>query len=131
MENNIINPFKNKTNWAKKAENRLKKNNIEIKENSKNISINKNKKEKVKRVAKSFKVYFGPITRNFDKRVNKLQVYFDDLDYDKNYVDSGKYIMFLMQFAEKFKIYELYKNVDHQGNLDLKLDEIKKFIEKL
>ena len=131
MSDDIINPFKEKTNWAKKAQNRLKKIEGDNGEKKEVKTETKKEKKKINRVAKSFKIYPGEISRVFDKRVNKLQVHFDDLDMPKNYVDSGKYLMFLMQFAEKFKIYELYKEVDVDGNLNLELDEVKEFIKKL
>ncbi|MCA9459604.1 MAG: hypothetical protein KC550_03580 [Nanoarchaeota archaeon] len=172
MDEKIINPFaqNKKTNWAKKAQNRLSEsrikdvqnsefetkenknnskddnnnNNTEVKEEIKNKTsikienkkLNVNKKQckktkniNVERVAKSFKIYPGKISRDFDKRVNKLQVHFDDLDFNKNYVDSGKYMMFLMSFAEKFDLYELYKEVENDGEISLTLNEVKKFFE--
>lgn len=133
----IVNPFAQakKTNWAKKTQERLKtkvENDVSSKnigETEKNISKNlkaSKKNSSVERVAKSFKIYPGKISRDFDKRVNKLQVHFDDMDFDKNYVDAGKYMMFLMSFAEKFKIYDLYKEVDSSGSFDVSLDEVKK-----
>ncbi|MCA9497460.1 MAG: hypothetical protein KC589_11055 [Nanoarchaeota archaeon] len=146
MDEKIVNPFtqNKKVDWAKKAQNRLseskndetgKKEDINKKIADKknqnldlNIEKNSKKSNTVERVAKSFKIYPGKISRDFDKRVNKLQVYFDDLDYDKNYVDSGKYMMFLMSFAEKFDLYELYKEVDLDGELNLSLEEVKEFL---
>lgn len=112
-----INPFnelKKPINWAQKANDKIKLNNI--------------KKEKNTRVAKSFKVYPGELIRNFDKRINKLQVYFDDKDYQKNYVDSGKYIMFLMALSEKFKLYELYQETNKIGQIDINNEDFKNFI---
>ncbi len=121
MENTIENPFKNRTNWANKTREKLKKRNNEIINDGSNLKP----KSKTNRIAKSFKIYPGNISRTFDKRVNKLQVHFDDLDYEKNYVDSGKYIMFLMQFAEKFRIFELYKEVNEDGELDIESKKVK------
>ena len=113
----IRNPFKEgRTNWSKLTEERI---NQPQKQNNNTTQI---------RIAKSFKVYKGEITRNFDKRVNKLQVHFDDLDYDKNYVDSGKYIMFLMAFAEKYKLYELYTQTNENGEIEIEEEKIKKFM---
>jgi arginyl-tRNA synthetase len=116
MKETIINPFKQakKTDWAKKAQDRL----VKAKEKKEKIKPIK-KNSKIKRVAKSFKVYPGNLTRDFDKRINKMQVTFDDLDYDKDYVDSGKYLMFIMAFAEKYRLYELYTQVDENGNFEL------------
>lgn len=127
-----INPFndlKKPINWAQKANDKISnsnnlKNNFYIKKNSE--SENKTKL----RVAKSFKVFPGNIIRNYDKRINKLQVFFDDKNYDKNYVDSGKYLMFLMGLAEKFELFELYEEVDENGNLNLDLKKFKEFINK-
>lgn len=113
MNEEIINPFKQqKTNWAQKSKERL-------------IQPKKAKKQNTQtRVAKSFKIYKGTMTRTFDKRVNKMQVHFDDLDYSKNHIDSGKYIMFLMAFAEKYKLYNLYKEVDGNGNIEVPKQDI-------
>lgn len=128
-----VNPFNNmkKTNWAKKAQDRLNtENQREVKEEKKerkNSKVTKIKnKSRIERVAKSFKVYPGKIPRDFDKRVNKLQVHFDDLDMDKDYVDSGKYIMFLMSLAEKYKLYELYTNVSENGDVIVDGEKLKK-----
>ena len=120
----IRNPFKDKkTNWAELANKRVDNQN-----DKKPISpITNHQSESLVRVAKSFKVYKGKLTRDFDKRVNKLQVHFDDLDYDKNYVDSGKYIMFLMAIAEKYKLYDLYKEVNGEGDIEIKENELKEF----
>lgn len=139
MNDEIVNPFKEKTNWVKKANERVKPNNnvkldnfIEKNNSNKNqIKINSKKNNiKVQRVAKSFKIFPGDIPRKFDKRINKLQVYFDDLDYKKDYVDSGKYIMFLMELAEKYELYKLYSEikVGDELNIDKKilLDLLKK-----
>lgn len=130
MSNEIINPFKQvkKTDWAKKAQERFKENKTEIKTivQTKTSSKKKEVKKSIKRVAKSFKVYPGDISKIFDKRVNKLQVHFDDLDYDKDFVDSGKYIMFLMSLAEKYKLYELYDTVDEKGNLNIDMKKLEK-----
>ena len=123
---NMSNPFKEikRTNWAKKTQDKLIKNennNVNnsndnftktIKSKIKKEPISSTSNIKIKRVAKSFKIFPGKVVRDFDKRINKLQVHFDDLDFDKTYIDSGKYLMFLMSFAEKYGIYELYKNVD-------------------
>lgn len=121
-----INPFndlKKPINWAQKANQKINENNESQKKPTK---IN----NKVNRVAKSFKVYPGEIIRNFDKRVNKLQVHFDDLDYDKNYVDSGKYLMFLMKLSEEFELFELYDEVNIEGNFNLDKKKFLEFIEK-
>ena len=119
MAQNMRNPFENqvKTDWTKKVEKKLD-------------PIQKETKPK-ERVAKSFKIYKGEIARSFDKRVNKMQVHFDDKDYQKNYVDSGKYIMFLMAFAEKYRLYELYSEVSENGKFDIGDKELKEFIKKL
>ena len=122
----IHNPFKQskKLDWAKKAQEKHK----EI--ITKTTPIKKN--IKIERIAKSFKVYkSGDIIKNFDKRVNKLQVVFDDLDMPKDYVDSGKYLMFLMQFAEKYNIYELYSEVNTNGEFTIDSKKLKEFITKL
>ncbi len=122
--NNIRDPFKQTTNWAKKAEERL------IEKPTTPTPIKESNYEKpIERVAKSFKIYPGDISRDFDKRVNKLQVHFDDLDYEKNYVDSGKYMMFLMSFAEKYGIYELYTEIDTKGEFELDENKVKEFLE--
>lgn len=134
--NEIINPFNQikKTNWAKKAEERLTNSKDESRSSKSNIVEKpieiKNKSKNIERVAKSFKIYQGEIPRAFDKRVNKMQVYFDDLDKPKEYVDSGKYIMFLMSFAEKFGLHELYREVSEKGELDLSKREVKEFFSK-
>jgi isocitrate/isopropylmalate dehydrogenase len=118
----IRDPFKKTTNWAKKAEERLTSEKIE----KKTVPKNKARENKpIERVAKSFKIYPGKISRNFDKRVNKLQVHYDDLDYDKNYVDAGKYMMFLMSFAEKYNLHELYSEVDKEGKFELDSKKVK------
>lgn len=123
MKENIVNPFEQtkKINWAKKAKEKINK-----QENLPKNTI----KNKVTRIAKSFKIFPGEISRNFDKRVNKMQVKFDDLNYQKNHVDSGKYIMFLMAFAEKFELYELYEEVNSKGELKITEEEIKKILLK-
>lgn len=90
----------------------------------KNIELKKNENGTPIRIAKSFKIYPGQISRDFDKRVNKLQVKFDDLEYEKNFVDSGKYMMFLMSFAEKFDLHELYKTTNHLGDFEINKQEI-------
>lgn len=129
----IINPFKQakKTDWAKKAEQRLTKSKEETKISNKILEkkpqITQNKSKNITRTAKSFKIYTGEISRTFDKRVNKMQVYFDDKNMPKDFVDSGKYIMFLMSFAEKFKLYELYREVGEKGELDLSEKEVLEF----
>ena len=142
MTDEIINPFKNKkTDWVKLSQRRFedKKEYVEI-ENKKqndntkksgNVSkpskpVLKESKKEIKRVAKSFKIYPGEISRNFDKRVNKMQVKFDDLGFDKNYVDSGKYMMFLMSLSEKYNLHELYSEVDEKGNINIDEKELKK-----
>ncbi|MEC8220814.1 MAG: hypothetical protein VX028_01975 [Nanoarchaeota archaeon] len=127
MTNNIRDPFKKTTNWAKKAEQRSE-NNHEVHNTSKFVI--KTRSSSVERVAKSFKIYPGKISRNFDKRVNKLQVHFDDLDYEKNYVDAGKYMMFLMSFAEKYSLYELYSETDKEGNFELDDSKVKEFLKE-
>lgn len=131
----IINPFKEvKKDWAKKSQERIISAKIDNKEEKiENISASvkekpaseKNNKAKI-RVAKSFKIYPGKLSRDFDKRVNKLQVKFDDLGFDKNYVDSGKYMMFLMALAEKYELYDLYSEVDENGEFFINKDEIAK-----
>jgi hypothetical protein len=125
----IINPFNQvkKTNWAKKAEERL------VNTESKKVNLNKTdiNKKQIKRIAKSFKIYPGKISRDFDKRVNKLQVQFDELDYEKDYVDSGKYIMFLMSFAERYSLYDLYQKTDEEGNFEIDKEKLKEFAKKL
>lgn len=130
----IINPFQQakKTDWAKKAQQRLVKSR-EVKEESKPVkqSLPEKKKKKVERVAKSFKIFPGKISRDFDKRVNKMQVHFDDLDYEKNYVDSGKYMMFLMAFAEKYELYDLYTEVSADCEFELDENRLKEFLEKI
>lgn len=120
MTENIINPFKQtkKVDWTKKNVQRLQKANEEVKE------IKQISSEKIKRMPKSFKIYPGNISREFDKRINKMQVKFDDLEYEKDYVDSGKYIMFLMSFAEKYELFELYSPVDKDGNFTLDKQKI-------
>lgn len=123
----VINPFNQvkKTNWAKKAEERL----VSKKDEKSNLPVNKNNSQnkQIRRVAKSFKIYPGKISRDFDKRVNKLQVHFDELDYEKDYVDSGKYIMFLMAFAEKYSLYDLYSKVEENGNFTVDDNKLKEF----
>ncbi len=123
MEQKIRDPFKQTTNWAKKAEQRTKS---EAQEDIK--AKNQVKKKPQERVAKSFKIFPGKISRDFDKRVNKLQVHFDDLDYEKNYVDAGKYMMFLMSFAEKYSLYELYSETDKDGTFELEDKQVKEFL---
>lgn len=123
MEQKIRDPFKQTTNWAKKAEQRTKS---EAQEDIK--AKNKVKEKPQERVAKSFKIFPGKISRDFDKRVNKLQVHFDDLDYEKNYVDAGKYMMFLMSFAEKYSLYELYSETDKDGTFELEDKQVKEFL---
>lgn len=132
-----INPFndlKKPVNWAQKANSRINENSNQKTEENKKISNNensKNNKNKAKtRVAKSFKVYPGNLIRNFDKRVNKLQVHFDDKDFEKNFVDSGKYIMFLMSLSEKFELFELYEEVSENGEIKISKEEFKAFINK-
>lgn len=134
MSENIINPFNQikKTNWAKKAEQRLSNSRDEVIEREVKepikFKIEESKPSKtIVRVAKSFKIYPGQIPRAFDKRVNKMQVYFDDLNKPKDYVDSGKYMMFLMSFAEKFGVHELYREVNENGEIELSEKEIKEF----
>ncbi|MDA3855734.1 MAG: hypothetical protein PF569_05720 [Candidatus Woesearchaeota archaeon] len=136
MSNEIINPFKQvkKTDWSKKSNERL--NNLKT-----NKVVEKTKftgkpslgklekpleKEKIQRIAKSFKIYPGDIGRDFDKRINKMQVHFDDLDFDKDYVDSGKYLMFIMAFAEKYKLYELYEDINDRSDLDISKSKLTK-----
>ena len=140
----IVNPFKQakKIDWSKKTEERL----VNAKESEKEVVQQSNgrqselgegigaegKKKKAEiRVTKSFKVYPGRISREFEKRVNKLQVKFDDLDYDKTFVDSGKYLMFLMDFAEKFAIYELYTEPDTEGRIVLDKEKVIEHMKKL
>ena len=129
----IVNPFNDmKTNWAKKAQEKHISTTIKVEKKSEiKKQTNSIKKKEIKRVPKSFKIYPGKIPKDFDKRVNKLQVYFDDLDFEKDYVDSGKYIMFLMAFAEKYSLYDLYSQVDENGNFELEKQKLKKFIENL
>lgn len=136
MSDEIINPFKQikKTDWSKKSSQRL--NNLKSERVVKKTQITSKpikkivekpvKKEKIHRIAKSFKIYPGEIGRDFDKRINKLQVHFDDLDFDKEYVDSGKYLMFIMAFAEKYKLYDLYEDVNEKGELSISKDKLKK-----
>jgi len=151
MNKEIVNPFKQTkiTDWAKKAQNRFKeeiitnnesnilKNNSNIissnkLNNSKNFEIKKNNNKnnlnnkKIERVSKSFKIYKCDLAKKFDKRVNKLQVKFDDLDYEKNYVDSGKYIMFLMALSEEFKLYDLYEEISLDCKININKNKIKK-----
>jgi len=144
-----VNPFNNmkKTNWAKKAQDRLNVENQNESEEREKRGENGEKRDErmrsergdknsklsnpksqshISRVAKSFKVYPGKIPRDFDKRVNKLQVHFDDLDMPKDYVDSGKYMMFLMSLAEKYKLYELYTTVSENGDFSVDEEELKK-----
>jgi arginyl-tRNA synthetase len=121
MENNIRDPFKKTTNWAKKAEERLE----ETPKSTIKESTQTKKVKPLERVAKSFKIYPGKISRDFDKRVNKLQVHFDDLDYDKNYVDAGKYMMFLMSFAEKYNLHELYSETNSKGEFSVDEKKLK------
>jgi hypothetical protein len=129
MSEDIINPFKQSKNinWAQKSKERL----YERKEREHNKAkpvassqISKDKGKPQERVAKSFKIYKGSLSRTFDKRVKKMQVKYDDLDYEKDYVDSGKYVMFLMAFAEECKLYDLYKRVDGDGNITIDKQEI-------
>lgn len=149
MSNDIINPFKQKkkVDWAKISRDKLnavenKKSKKQDVESPAGVAINRDmgklgklskpdnqskpsKPVKPKeRVAKSFKIYKGDLSRKFDKRVNKMQVYFDDKDFDKNYVDSGKYIMFLMAFSEKYGLYDLYREVDGSGAINVSKQEI-------
>ncbi len=135
MADEIVNPFKHvkKVDWAKKAQDKLK----EREKEPKNEAVKPQKKaiktssNKVKRIPKSFKIYPGNISRSFDKRVNRLQVKFDELDFEKDYVDSGKYIMFLMVFAEKYGLYDLYTQIDSEGNFEVDKKKLKAFAEKL
>lgn len=133
----IVNPFNNvkKTNWAKKAHDRINSSENSQKTNetrmsSKPSNLGKPKKT-LKRVAKSFKIYPGSLSREFDKRVKKMQVHFDDLNFEKDYVDSGKYIMFLMAFAEQTNLWELYTSVSESGKLELDKENLKKYLENL
>ena len=137
--NNIVNPFeqrKKKIDWTKQAKEKYSAKNESLQVNSdfskaeKNVKNNKTE-NKVKRVTKSFKVYSGLITREFDKRVNKLQVKFDDLNYNKDYVDSGKYIMFLMALAEKAELYNFYCEVNEKGELEINKEEILKRLKEI
>jgi len=134
----ISNPFKeNKVNWAKKAENKYARDSTVSKAQS--SSVNKKvkssgftgkpkvKSPKIKRVAKSFKVYGGDIVRKFDRRVSLLEMDFSDLGFDKNFVDSGQYIMFLMSFAEKYGLYDLYSKVDGKGNFEIDSKKLEVF----
>lgn len=121
----IRDPFKKTTNWAKKAEQRSEKN-----ETKTPVRQDSGENKRLERVAKSFKIYPGKISRTFDKRVNKLQVHFDDLDHEKNYVDAGKYMMFLMSFAEKYSLYELYSETDKEGNFELDDSKVKEFLKE-
>ena len=120
MSDEIINPFKEtKVDWAKKSRERIfDKNKEELPRNT------KNSERKEYRVAKSFKIFKGRLSRDFDKRVKRMQVKYDDLDYEKDYTDAGKYIMFLMAFAEKYKLYELYKPVDGDGEIEMDRQEV-------
>lgn len=122
MENKIRDPFKKTTNWANLATKRVEK--------SDKKNERKSNEKPLSRVAKSFKIYPGKISRTFDKRVNKLQVHYDDLDHEKNYVDAGKYMMFLMSFAEKYELHELYSEVDKNGDFDLESKKVKEFLDK-
>jgi arginyl-tRNA synthetase len=122
MTNTIRDPFKQTTNWAKKAEERLDSKEEKVINNTSKIP-----NKPIERVAKSFKIYPGKISRDFDKRVNKLQVHFDDLDYKKNYVDAGKYMMFLMSFAEKYNLHKLYSEVDKKGSFEVDEKKLKEF----
>ena len=132
----VINPFKQnkKTNWAMKSQNKFRESHKteDVKKNIvKEKEVLKTREVKLKRVSKSFKIYPGDISKKFDKRVNKLQVEFDELDFDKNYIDSGKYLMFLMAFAEEYGIYKLYSNVDKEGKFKIDKDKIKELVKKL
>ena len=135
----IIDPFKQKkkTDWASMVKKRIERDEgADSHANSEDPVYQKTEKTSSKekgkrRVAKSFKIYPGKISKDFDKRVNKMQVYFDDLDFDKNYVDSGKYVMFLMAFAEKYKVYELYEEVLENGEINVDKDKLKEFASKL
>lgn len=144
MNKKIINPFKQTpTNWAAVAENRfstkqaqkettspLSQEQTQTPQTTKTTNNNNSTKTKA-RIAKSFKIYPGTLSRNFDKRINKLQVHFDDLDFPKDYVDSGKYLMFLMAFAEKYKLYELYREVDKNFEITISQEELDKFKQSL
>ncbi|MFW6285909.1 MAG: hypothetical protein ACOC16_01940 [Nanoarchaeota archaeon] len=128
MSDEIINPFKQNINknWVKKTNQRFS--NVTKKNQNKKKQIENKDKT---RIAKSFKIYKGTLARDFDKRVTKLQVKFDDLDFEKNYVDSGKYIMFLMAFAEKYKLYELFQPTNGNGDINIEKEKLLKYFKNL
>ncbi|MCA9486264.1 hypothetical protein H6501_04960 [Candidatus Woesearchaeota archaeon] len=129
MSEEVQNPFelkKSTTNWADMAKKRLEQGNSEQTEKTQKTGSSSKP-----RVAKSFKIFPGDLSRAFDKRVNKMQVHFDDEGKEKNFVDSGKYVMFLMAFAERYGVWDMYTEVDGSGDISLDAEKLKDFAKKL
>ena len=99
------------------------------------IGIKQTKKKKPVKVelakkTKGFKLY-EKIIGIFVKRVNVENIKYLDNGMPKNYFNESSYMMFLLQFAEKYELYELFRHVDeYDGELLISNQEVKEHINK-
>lgn len=92
------------------------------------------KPKKVQKVRENYscKIFKGVIDKKFESDFGKVKKELYKLDYELGESTTiGDYLSFIMMFANKYELSDLFQNVGPEGNLNIDKKKLKAHFEKL
>lgn len=117
------------TNWSDKANENISNLGKAAPTPIKKVYVKSNK---VVRKTFGCRIYMGKIDKTFDNDFNKLKIEMIKSGKLENPEDfkTGDYLMFILSFANKYNLKDLYVDVDTEGHFDLDKKKLEEHFKK-